>query len=299
MSWRERIGHVIFETDTPAARAFDVALLWAIVLSVASVVLDSVPSVRAASGPTLRVVEWSFTALFTVEYALRVWSARDRRGYVLGFYGVVDLLALLPSYLALLVGSGPYLVVLRALRLLRVFRVLKLVRYLREASVLGRALAASRAKITVFLSFVLTVVLLVGAAMYLIEGPASGFDSIPMSMYWAIVTLTTVGYGDIAPVTVAGRALASVLMILGYGVIAVPTGIVTTELARADARQVREERRGAGGGAGGAGGGVGASAGGATSAAEAACPACGLEGHARDARYCRRCGAPLGVAEGS
>jgi voltage-gated potassium channel len=287
MTLRERIGHVIFDTDTPAARAFDLALLWAIVASVTLVVLDSVPAIRAVHAPLLRVIEWGFTALFSVEYALRVWSARDRRRYVVSFYGVVDLLALLPAFLALAFGAGPYLVVLRALRLLRVFRVLKLVRYLREARVLGDALSASRVKITVFLSFVLTVVLVVGAAMYLIEGPAAGFDSIPISMYWAIVTLTTVGYGDIAPVTPWGRLLASALMITGYGVIAVPTGIVTTELVRAEDRRAAEARS-AERGRPGVGGGA------TPDAARAPCPECGADGHAADARFCRRCGAVLG-----
>lgn len=285
MTLRERIGHVIFETDTRAARAFDVALLWAIVASVVSVVLDSVPSIRAEYGPTLRAIEWGFTALFSVEYALRIWSARDRRGYAFGFYGLVDLVALLPTFLALVVGTGPYLVVLRALRLLRVFRVLKLVRYLREARVLGDALAASRAKIIVFLSFVLTAVLLVGSAMYLIEGPAAGFDSIPISMYWAIVTLTTVGYGDIAPLTPWGRLLASALMIMGYGVIAVPTGIVTTELVRAEDRRAAEARSADRGRPG-----IGPPA---EADEPLVCPACGAVGHATDARYCRRCAADL------
>lgn len=265
MTLRERVGHVIFETDTPVARAFDVGLLWAILASVASVVLDSVPSVRAVFGTGLRAVEWGFTALFTVEYAARVWSARDRRRYVLSFYGLVDLIAVLPSYVALIVGAGPYLAVVRALRLLRVFRVLKLVRYLGEARVLGQAVTASRAKITVFLTFVLTVVLVVGAAMYLIEGPASGFDSIPISVYWAIVTLTTVGYGDIAPQTIFGKLLASIVMIMGYGIIAVPTGIVTVELAHARRMPITTE----------------------------ACRDCGAGGHDNDAAFCKFCGGRL------
>jgi voltage-gated potassium channel len=285
MTLRERIGHVIFETDTPAARAFDVALLWAIVASVVSVVLESVPSVRAAYGPTLRAIEWGFTALFSVEYALRVWSARDRRGYVLGFYGLVDLVALLPAFLALVVGAGPYLVVLRALRLLRVFRILKLPNYVQEANYLIVALRASQRKIVVFLFTVVTITLIVGALMYLIEGEEHGFANIPISMYWAIVTLTTVGYGDIAPLTPWGRLLASALMIMGYGVIAVPTGIVTTELVRAEDRRAAEARSAERGRPG-----VGAPV---EPEDARVCPECGAVGHAADARYCRRCGAEL------
>ncbi len=275
MSWRERIGDVIFETDTRAARTFDVVLLWVIVLSVATVMLESVPSVRADHGRALRAAEWTFTGLFTLEYALRVLT-KGRRRYVLTFFGIVDLLAFLPAYLALLFAGGPYLVVLRALRLLRVFRVLKLTRYLGEARVLSQALGASRAKITVFLTFVLTVVLLVGSLMYVVEGPASGFDSIPIGIYWAIVTLTTVGYGDISPATPLGRFLASAVMIVGYAVIAVPTGIVTTEMVRAggkrdaDVRAAAERRR---------------------------CEVCALVGHGEDARFCRRCGTALPARE--
>ena len=278
VTWRERLDHIIFETDTPAARAFDVVLLWSIVVSVLAVVLESVPSVRAAYGPPLRIVEWAFTGLFTIEYVVRLAVAQRRRRYATSFFGIVDLLAILPSYLALLVGTVPYLAVLRALRLLRVFRVLKLVRYLGEARVLGDALRASRAKITVFLTFVLTVVLVVGALMYLIEGPENGFDSIPISAYWAIVTLTTVGYGDIAPQTSLGRMLASALMILGYGVIAVPTGIVTTELVRADDRRAERARA------------ARAEADRAEAEREDPCPICGSAGHPAGARFCHACG---------
>jgi len=272
MTWRERLGNVIFETDAPAARAFDVALLVAILASVLAVMLESVPTIRASYGATLRVVEWTFTGLFTLEYLLRIVTARKRRRYVLSFFGIVDLAAILPAYLGLLLGASPYLVVLRALRLLRVFRVFKLTRYLGEASVLGDALRASRHKITVFLTFVVTVVLVVGALMYLIEGPEHGFESIPASTYWAVVTLTTVGYGDIAPQTAFGRMVAAFVMILGYGVIAVPTGIVTTELARAGVRREAEQ---------------------AAAAQARACEHCGLVGHDADARFCRHCGTPL------
>lgn len=265
MTLRERIGHIIFETDTPAARAFDVALLWAIVASVLAVVLESVAEIRTAAGGVLRTVEWVFTLVFTVEYALRIYSARRRLRYVTSFYGVIDLLAILPTYLSLVLVGTQYFVVLRALRLLRVFRVLKLSRYLGEASTLAQALRASRRKITVFLVTVLTLVLVIGAAMYLIEGPTRGFTNIPVSMYWAIVTLTTVGYGDIAPSTPVGKALSAAVMILGYAIIAVPTGIVTTELSRVPAPG-RVERT---------------------------CPACGTRWHEADAVHCRRCGTAL------
>jgi voltage-gated potassium channel len=276
MPLRERLGAIIFGIDTPAGRAFDVVLLWAILLSVLTVLLESVASIRGAYGPLLLAVEWSFTALFTLEYVLRIWTARRPGRYVTSFFGIVDLLAVLPAYLAFVLGAGPYVMVLRALRLLRVFRILKLTRYLGEADVLGAALLASRAKITVFLSFVLTVVLVMGSLMYVIEGPERGFTSIPLSMYWAIVTLTTVGFGDIYPQTPLGRFLASALMILGYGVIAVPTGIVTTELVRvgdnrrATARRASEGRR---------------------------CDACELVGHEAEARFCRSCGARLAADE--
>lgn len=268
MSVRERVGTVIFGTETPAGRAFDVALLAAIVASVALVVLESVAGVRARWLRELRILEWVFTGAFTLEYVVRIWSARRPRRYVRSFYGIIDLLAILPTYLSLVVAGSQYLAVVRALRLLRVFRVLKAMRFVGQANVLGAALRASREKITVFLFTVLTLVLILGSAMYLLEGPAYGFDDIPTATYWAIVTLTTVGYGDIAPGTAAGKALSAVVMILGYSIIAVPTGIVTSEITRASAPRVREAR----------------------------CPTCGVGGHAVDATYCRACGAPLDAA---
>jgi len=266
MSLRERVGDVIFETDTPAGRAFDVALLWAILLSVALVLAESVASVRLRYGTTLRTLEWVFTGLFTVEYVVRVVVARKRRRYVTSFYGVIDLLAIVPTYLSLVLTGSQYLVVIRALRLLRVFRVLKATRYLGEAGILMRALRASREKITVFLVTVLTLVLIIGSAMYLVEGPEHGFDSIPISIYWAIVTLTTVGYGDIAPGTALGKLLSAMVMILGYAIIAVPTGIVTSELTRAQGPYRRDGP---------------------------ACPSCGARDHPPDASFCRLCGTRL------
>ena len=284
MSLRERLGNVIFETDTPAARGFDVALLWAIVLSVALVLLESVAEVRARYGPTLRTLEWGFTVLFTVEYVARIYSARKPLRYVRSFYGVIDALAILPTYLSVLLVGSQYLLVIRSLRLLRVFRVFKAVRYLGQASVLVRALRASREKITVFLVTVLTLVLIIGSAMYLIEGPPNGFDSIPVSIYWSIVTLTTVGYGDIAPGTPVGKALAAAVMILGYAIIAVPTGIVTSELTRASVWESRPVPTADPGLAPDAAAGHGG---------PRRCDACGAGGHAADAAFCRRCGAPL------
>ncbi len=269
MTLRDRIGKVIFEVDTPAGRAFDALLLVAIVASVVAVLLESVAPIRAQYGAQLRAIEWGFTIAFTVEYLARIATARRPLRYVRSFYGVIDLLAIVPTYLTLVVTGSHALVVVRALRVLRVFRVLRAARYVGEAGVLARALRASSAKIVVFLVFVATVVLISGAVMYLVEGPRHGFDSIPLGMYWAIVTLTTVGYGDLVPVTNLGRTLASVLMVLGYGVIAVPTGIVTSELARATRPHPRR----------------------------IACPSCGTDRHEVDAAYCRVCGHDLARRE--
>lgn len=263
--WRFRIHQVIFEADTPAGKAFDVALLVAIVLSVTAVLLESVAQVRAEYGELLRAVEWTFTILFTAEYLLRLASVGKPLRYARSFYGVIDLLAVVPTYLSFVIAGSQTFIVLRALRLLRVFRVLKLVHFLGEAHMLYAALRASSRKIVVFLGGVLTTVLIVGALMYLIEGPENGFTSIPLSVYWAIVTMTTVGYGDLAPQTVAGKFLASVVMILGYGIIAVPTGIVSVEIASTLKHSTVTQ----------------------------ACTQCGAEGHATDADYCKYCGAKL------
>jgi voltage-gated potassium channel len=262
---RIKMHEVIFESDTPAGRAFDIVLLWAILLSVAAVVLESVGSVRAAYGPPLRVAEWTFTVLFTAEYLLRLLCVKQPLRYATSFFGVVDLLAVIPTYLSLFIGGAQALLVLRALRLLRVFRIFKLGRYLGEAKVLKKALHASRPKIIVFVGTVLTVVLIVGTLMYLIEGEANGFTSIPRSVYWAIVTMTTVGYGDVTPHTFWGQLLASCLMIVGYGVIAVPTGIVTVEIAEASRRSINTH----------------------------VCRSCAAEGHDADALHCKYCGAKL------
>lgn len=264
-AWRHRLHEIIFEADTPAGKAFDVALLILIVASVLAVLLESVQEVQQRFGGVLRVAEWGFTIVFTVEYALRLLSVGKPMRYARSFFGVVDFLAVAPTYLSLFIAGSQSLIVIRALRLLRVFRVFKLARYVGEADVLLRALRASGRKIVVFLGTVLTLVLIMGTAMYLIEGGEHGFNSIPAGVYWAIVTLTTVGYGDIAPQTALGRALAACVMIVGYAIIAVPTGIVSVELARAASPKVSTQ----------------------------ACPECSAEGHDPDAVFCKYCAARL------
>ncbi|MCT4624889.1 MAG: ion transporter [Schleiferiaceae bacterium] len=229
---RERIHEIIFEADTRAGKAFDIALLVAIILSVVIVMLESVRSLDARFAEEFDTLEWVFTGLFTLEYLLRIYVTNKPLKYIFSFYGIIDLLSIVPSYIGLFVGGAESLLVIRSLRLLRIFRVLKLTRYVGESNQLISALIASRRKILVFLFAVLAVTIIMGTAMYLIEGRKNGFDSIPHSIYWAIVTLTTVGYGDISPHTWAGQLLASIIMILGYGIIAVPTGIVTSEMTK-------------------------------------------------------------------
>lgn len=267
-TWRSWLYEVIFEADTAAGKAFDVVLLWSILLSVAAVLLESVESIRADYGQALYAAEWFFTILFTIEYVVRIICVRRPVLYARSFFGIVDLLSILPTYLSLFIDGSQALIVIRALRLLRVFRIFKLARYVGEAGVLMKALRASRAKVTVFLLAVLSVVLIVGSVMYLIEGshPGSGFTSIPTSIYWTIVTMTTVGYGDIAPQTVPGKFVASVVMIIGYAIIAVPTGIVTAELSAAGRQKNITTQM---------------------------CPNCHKMGHEPDAKHCKFCGAEL------
>jgi voltage-gated potassium channel len=257
---------VIFEADTPLGKAFDVMLLVSILLSVLAVMLDSVDSIRAVHGDLLYKAEWFFTILFTIEYILRLSCVGRPSRYATSFFGVVDLLAIVPTYLSIFLPGSQYLLVIRVLRVLRVFRILKIVKYVGEASMLMDALRASRRKITIFLFAVLNVVTILGSFMYLIEGAENGFKSIPDSIYWAIVTLTTVGYGDIFPATPIGKAVASFIMILGYGIIAVPTGIVTAEISYAMAGKRVTTR---------------------------ACHECSAEGHDADAIFCKNCGARL------
>lgn len=229
---REKIYSIIFESDTPAGKAFDLALIFFILLSVALVMLDSVPGIHDRWGVWLLGAELLITTLFTLEYVLRLYSAHRPLRYARSFFGVVDLLAIIPTYAGLFFPGLHFLATVRVLRVLRIFRILNLVQFMGEGNILWTALKRSRHKIAVFLSTVLTVVVIIGSLMYLIEGAESGFTSIPKSIYWAIVTMTTVGYGDIAPQTPLGQLVASLLMVIGYGIIAVPTGIVTSEMVR-------------------------------------------------------------------
>ena len=262
-AWKRSLYIIIFESDTPAGKAFDVALLLAIGLSVIVVMLESVKTVQATHAILLRNLEWVFTILFTLEYIARLLCVRRPWDYARSFFGIIDLLAILPSYINLFTSAN-YVMVIRILRLLRVFRILKLAHFLEESDTLVRALRASRRKVMVFVFTVLTLVVVLGTMMYLIEGEERGFTSIPQSVYWAIVTLTTVGYGDITPATALGRVLASVIMIMGYGIIAVPTGIFSMELRQA--AKAKEAR---------------------------ICPNCETLESDPKARFCRSCGSRL------
>ena len=262
--WRQKVYEIVFEAETPAGRVFDITLISLILLSVLAVFLESVRGIREVFGPELYAAEWAFTILFTIEYFLRLISVKRPLRYVFSFYGLVDLLAILPTYISLFVPGTQYLLVIRILRLLRIFRVLKLTSYITEGRVISTALRASRQKIIVFLVAIVTIVTVVGALMYVVEGEEHGFTDIPTSIYWAIVTLTTVGYGDLSPKTGLGKLLASVVMIMGYGIIAVPTGIVTGELIRAS-----------------------------KSLSTHVCPECHAEPHDIDAVHCKYCGAKL------
>jgi len=264
--WRRAAFTVIFESDTRAGRAFDVALLLVIVASVVVVMLDSVQSVGGRYPRVFDALEWGFTLLFSVEYATRLACVRRPLRYAASFFGVVDLLSFLPTYLAFFFPGLHVFIDIRMLRMLRVFRILKLTAYMREYRALGEALHASRRRIFIFIGAVGIIVVILATLMYVVEGPANGFTSIPMAVYWAIATITTVGFGDIVPRTDIGRAIASFMMLLGWGILAVPTGIVTAELT------TRHLGRSAGG---------------------RRCEACGSGGHAGSARYCQDCGAEL------
>lgn len=267
--WRNELYTIIYEANTRGGKIFDVLLLISIGCSVLAVALESVEPIRAEYGTLLNATEWFFTILFTIEYVLRLISVERPIRYVRSFFGVIDLVSIFPTYLALLLPGAQTLLVIRVLRLLRVFRVFNMGEYMQEAEVLRRALWASRRKISVFLSTVLTSVIIIGALMYVIEGEESGFTSIPVGIYWAIVTLSTVGYGDVAPITPLGQIMAAVVMLLGFGILAVPTGIVSLELARPTPETAGEENR------------------------IRRCANCERAGHDADAIYCKHCAAAL------
>lgn len=261
---KEKLYEVIFEADTPAGKKFDMLLLIIILFSVGIAMLETVPSLNHHFANIFYLIEWIFTIIFTVEYLVRIYCVRSPKRYIFSFYGIIDLLSTLPTYFSIFFPGSQGLLVIRSIRLLRIFRIFKLARYLGEANILMTALKASRIKVTVFVGAVSVIVVIVGALMYLVEGPEHGFVSIPMSAYWAIVTVTTVGFGDITPQTPLGQFLASLLMILGYGFIAVPTGIVSVELANAQ-----------------------------TNLTTQTCPSCFKQDHTLDAIYCKYCGTRL------
>jgi voltage-gated potassium channel len=263
--WQSNIHEIIFEADTPTGRIFDISLIIIILLSVITVMLDSVKEINRVHGNLLYTLEWIFTIVFTVEYLLRLISVGRPLQYAKSFFGIIDLLAILPTYFSLLFPGSQYFIVIRIIRLLRIFRILKLVQFLKEAQLLVKALKSSGRKIAVFLFTVLLLVVIFGSLMYVVEGEEHGFINIPTSIYWAIVTLTTVGYGDVSPQTGIGQTIASFIMILGYSIIAVPTGIVSVEMAQAYKVSVSTQ----------------------------ACPQCSHEGHDEDAKYCKDCGAKL------
>ncbi len=267
--WRQRVWRIIFLSDTRAGQIFDVLLLILIGTSVGVVMLESVAEFRERYGLTFLYLEWLFTLIFTVEYVTRLIVVRKKRKYALSFFGVVDLLSILPTYVALFLTGTQYLMVIRILRLLRMFRVLKMAHHFGQANVLMNALRTSFPKISVFLFFIMTLVCIEGTLMYIVEGRSNpGFSSIPQSIYWAIVTVTTVGYGDVAPLTVLGKILSSVVMLSGFAIIAVPAGIVTVELGR-ESRLTRMDSR--------------------------ECGQCGWRGHDPAANYCKHCGCKMGA----
>ena len=263
-TFREKIKIIIFGTDTKAGKLFDVVLIISIVLSIITVMLDSIIEYNQQYGHILRIAEWTFTIMFTVEYLLRISAIRRPSSYIFSFFGIIDLLAILPTYLSLFMPGTEVFAIIRVLRVLRIFRVLKLVQFMGEADMLMTAMIASRRKVFIWLFLVMNIVIILGSVMYLVEGRNTGFDSIPRSIYWAVVTLTTVGYGNVVPQTSLGQALASFIMVLGYSIIAVPTGIVTSEITFA-AKSTKEQR----------------------------CVVCGKEGLSEDAKFCSNCASKL------
>jgi voltage-gated potassium channel len=263
--WQRKVQEVIYGTDTPAGKAFDVVLLVIILISIVVVMLESVKSLNQNYQLTFYSLEWVVTILFTIEYIFRIASLQKPLTYIFSFIGVVDLLSLLPTYVGLIIDGTESLMVIRSIRFLRIFRILKLSRYMLGADILGEALQNSRHKIVVFLITILTISIIMGGVMFLIEPIEAGFTSIPRSVYWAIITITTVGYGDIAPVTPFGQAIASLIMLFGYAIIAVPTGIVSSEITSIKKDKIRPF----------------------------ACPSCGETGHDKNSKYCKSCGSAI------
>ncbi len=269
-SWREKWYYIIFKSDTPPSKNFDIILLVLIVISVLIVVFDSVKEISLSAGNWFFIIEWVFTIIFTVEYIVRIIVSRKKARYIRSFYGIIDLLSILPTYLSLVVSGSHFLIIIRILRMLRAFRILKLSRYMKASEVLTISLRESKYKIIVFIEVVLTTVVMMGSLMYLVEGPESDFTSIPRGIYWAIVTLTTVGFGDITPNTILGQFVASIIMILGYSIIAVPTGIISTEMMKTNI-MMRSNKQ---------------------------CDECRTMMHEDDAQYCKHCGKKLCKSNG-
>lgn len=266
-SWKEKWHEIIYEADSRAGRLFDLILIVAILFSIILVMLESVKELDSKYHNFFNISEWVITILFSIEYVLRIITVKKPKQYIFSFYGIIDLLSTIPKYLSLFIGGAHALVALRALRLLRIFRILKLVRFVGATNALGKALKASRFKILVFISAVMIICVIIGTIMYLIEGDPSGFTSIPRSIYWAIVTLTTVGYGDIAPQTALGQFLASLVMILGYGIIAIPTGIVGVEMTKETGQKIHLNTN--------------------------SCQNCSADKHKDEAKFCYKCGEKL------
>lgn len=264
-SWKRELHEIIYEADTPNGKLFDLILLTTILASIVLVMLESIDSINDSYGTFLNISEWIITGLFTLEYILRIIAIKKPLKYIFSFYGIIDLLSTIPKYLSLIFIGSHHFAALRALRLLRVFRILKLTRYIGASNKLLIALKASRAKIGVFLFFIIILCVILGAIMYMIEGADNGFTSIPKSIYWAVVTMTTVGYGDIAPQTPFGQFIASIIMILGYAIIAIPTGIVSSEISKTDSIDTNTQ----------------------------SCPNCGIDGHKDGAEFCFSCGTKL------
>lgn len=272
MDIRKKIKLIVFSTETRAGRLFDMTLLWIIVFSILVIMLESVPALNTKYHGEFKILEWVFTILFTLEYLVRVWVVQKKTGYIFSFFGIVDLLSVLPSYLGFFVAGYNTLLILRAVRLFRIFRVFQLTDYLRESVIMGRAMLASLRKIIVFLTIMIVIVMILGTLIYIVEGPENGFTSIPKSIYWAVVTITTVGYGDLTPATTLGSVIATIVMLLGYSIIAVPTGIVAAEFTKTNLLTKNEEEE---------------------SKPVSNCPNCGITVYDSKANFCRNCGASL------